>query len=719
MKPSPKRILHFLLVLFAFAYSGCSQQGKIDSSLAKANEYFANGDYSSAEIEYKNVLQLDSGIPDAIGNLGLIYQSQGRLRQAYPFLNQMRVISPEDIKYRAKLAALLLDANDADAAWSEATFVLEQDPLNPIAPLVLQGAAPRLKRIAEARELLKSLREENETAALLVALGMLDANEGDLGSAEATFKEAIALSPDFSDAHIAVANILWAKKDSTAANLAFQKACDTSDNEPNKLVRYARFKLGTGEKERAIELIDQALEKELKFVPALQAKANLYLTDKKLDEATELSNRLLSLTPYNLEALELDAKLRLGKGETDDAIKVLERALEIYPELPRLNYQLALAHLAKNQQVEAAANLTKVLSANPKHSQASLLLAAIDARQGATDNAIVSISRLLESDPNNIQAKSMLAQLHTEKENFEQALAIYRELSELLPSNPQNPQLAADTLLRLGRKDEAYKFLETSLERNGDYLVAFERITDLNIADKKFDEAIARIDAKLIEFPESPIPLFLKAKVFISSERGDEAETLLKKSIELQSELRPARLLLAKFYQSQGRQDEAFEQYEFMVGINPKDSASWLELGAIHERKSDFDAAIEAYEKAKEQSPENGVLLNNLAYLYSEHKREHDKSYELALKARDLLPSDPAVADTLGWIAYRKGEYDFALGLIEESARKIGKHPEIQYHLAKIHQALGNTADTQTAAQEALHLGLSGEKAKEMKTLLP
>ena len=73
------------------------------------------------------------------------------------------------------------------------------------------------------------------------------------------------------------------------------------------------------------------------------------------------------------------------------------------------------------------------------------------------------------------------------------------------------------------------------------------------------------------------------------------------------------------------------------------------------------------------------------------------------------------IADTLGWINFKKGDYQLALSLIKESAAKISQHPEIQYHLAKAHAALNNEADAKATFSKALELGLEGEKADEAK----
>ena len=100
---------------------------------------------------------------------------------------------------------------------------------------------------------------------------------------------------------------------------------------------------------------------------------------------------------------------------------------------------------------------------------------------------------------------------------------------------------------------------------------------------------------------------------------------------------------------------------------------------------------------------------NKLAYFNSEHLDNVEAAYNQEMEARDLRPTDPAIADSLGWINYERGDYLFALSLIQESVSKFSQNPEIQYHLGKTHAALNNDNEAEEAFSKALEFGLDGE----------
>ena len=270
----------------------------------------------------------------------------------------------------------------------------------------------------------------------------------------------------------------------------------------------------------------------------------------------------------------------------------------------------------------------------------------------------------------------------------------------------------------MGKTDEARAALARSLDRDPNYLPSLERITDIDIAGSRFDEAVSRIDSM---FQNSTVQAYLhmlKGKILLAGEDNAAGEIELKRAIELKPTLRDAYLYLAAHYTTTGTHDQALDKLQAMVDLNAKDIEALIRIGGLYEQRQDFSSAKSTYEKILKADKNNGPALNNLAYINAEHFNELDSAYDQAMQARNLSPTDPAIADTLGWINFKKGDYELALGLIKESAAKISQHPEIQYHLGKAHAALNEDASAKAAFSRALELGLEGEKADEAKKAL-
>src|SRR5262249_42722326 len=131
-----------------------------------------------------------------------------------------------------------------------------------------------------------------------------------------------------------------------------------------------------------------------------------------------------------------------------------------------------------------------------------------------------------------------------------------------------------------------------------------------------------------------------------------------------------------------------------------------------------FTAARDAYEKLLTIAPNFPAALNNLAVLYSERLGQVDKAYDLAKKANEAAPNEPHLADTLGWILFKKGDYGNALRLLQESASKLPDLPEIQFHVGMAHYMLGEEDPARIALQKAADASANSAEKDEARQRL-
>jgi tetratricopeptide (TPR) repeat protein len=126
-----------------------------------------------------------------------------------------------------------------------------------------------------------------------------------------------------------------------------------------------------------------------------------------------------------------------------------------------------------------------------------------------------------------------------------------------------------------------------------------------------------------------------------------------------------------------------------------------MQLGMINEQMKHFEAARDAYEKLIALAPNFAPALNNLAILYSDRFGQLDKAYDLATKAKEAT-NEPHIADTLAWILFKRGDYNGALPLLQDSAAKLPNLPEIQFHLGMTYYMLGEEEPARAALQKAV-----------------
>src|SRR5687767_8927297 len=78
------------VILLAALCIGCSAKAKQARAAKRADNYFAQGEFEKAKIEYLNVVRSDPLNQVAIERLGLIWSEQGSPIRALPLLNKAK-----------------------------------------------------------------------------------------------------------------------------------------------------------------------------------------------------------------------------------------------------------------------------------------------------------------------------------------------------------------------------------------------------------------------------------------------------------------------------------------------------------------------------------------------------------------------------------------------------------------------------------------------------
>jgi len=111
------------------------------------------------------------------------------------------------------------------------------------------------------------------------------------------------------------------------------------------------------------------------------------------------------------------------------------------------------------------------------------------------------------------------------------------------------------------------------------------------------------------------------------------------------------------------------------IDNHPENLAAKMLL-AERQISDDLPAAMEIYEVALQQNPDNYVANNNLAYLYLQ-KGDIDKAKRFGERAVELEPDNSAALDTLAQIYVAEKNYESALGLYNRAITDAMQNEEI------------------------------------------
>jgi tetratricopeptide (TPR) repeat protein len=691
------RILSLVLILLLV--TGCSKGDKKARLLGEADNYFKSGDYDKARVTYLNVIRLDPQNALAFERVGAIWEEDSAPLRAAEFLAKAIELDPKNLENRVRLARCYVTTGRLDQAQKEALKVLEQDPNNGTALVRLTEAAKDKEEIEIAEQALQKFPNKND-ASFYLASANLFFNNGNLGAASNAVQQAVAADPKLFEAHIALGNVYLAQKDQKNAAEEFKKAADLVPVRSMARLKYAAFESAVGDVEEVRKIATEMTKKAPDYPPGWALLAEVAFKAKKYDEALSLLENIFARDPDYVDGRRLQGNVLLAKGDTKKAVEVLERLDQTYPDSPMIKYELAGAYLKDNNVAQATLALDQAVSINPNYTDAVLLLAQINVAAGHGEKVIEPLNRLLERKPGLRNASLLLAAAYSAGDRFDDTIAVLENGAKFAPNDAQLQVALGQAYSQAKRNDEARKAFEKAAQLVPDNLSPVDKLVDLDLLEKHFDSARLRIRRQFEKTPDSPAAHYFEGKILAAEGKWDVAQAELHKALQVDPNFVAACDLLVQSYLATNKVPQAITELQAQLAKAPNAQAL-LTLALLYERTGNFPQARDVYEKLLAINPNFVLVLNNLAYLYTEHLNNLDKAYELARKARDVQPQDPAVADTLGWVLYKRGDYQQALSLLQESAEKAPDNPEIQFHLGMTAYMMGQTDIAKVAFKKA------------------
>src|SRR5438477_4218265 len=700
-KSSMQILRSIALLVLVLVTSSCTSEMKKSRYLTRADRYFQAGEYDQAKIEYLKVLRIDSANAVAYARYGAMWADEGVPLRAVAFLLKARELTPEDLDNRYQLALVYLRVGRANDAFKEATEILKQAPGNgpALALLAETSITPEQNQTAE-QELQKFPQHDNPY--FEVANGALAIRKGDMAKAETALNRALSLDPKCALAHTGLAQVSLTKKDNARVGQELKAAADLSPIRSRERLTYAEFKMQTGDTEEAKSYLQDLTKQARDFIGAWLLQARLAQSEKKHDEVATLLQNVFSRDPDNIEGRVVQAQALLGKGDIKQGTDILERAEKSFANNPLIKYQLALAYLQGRNTTQATSELEQAVKIAPKYVDAIVLLAQLRLRAGDPRSVIGPLESALKLRPDVTQIRTLLADAYQAVGRSEEAASLIREQIKKTPEDSQSYVLLGVILKRQKKNDEARKAFEKAIELNPENVVAIDQLADLDLEAKAFSAVHQRADALLQKDPKSAPAYYIHGSSYEIENNFAAAETALKKAVELDTNLGSAYNLLVAIYVEANKIPEALKELETVLAKNPQYSPALLTSGIIYERMGDFAKARDSYEKVLALDPNFVPALNNLAYIYSEKLNNLDRAAELARKAHELVPAEPSVQDTFGWVLYRQGKYQEAAELLEQSASKSPDKGEIQFHLGMANYMMGRLDEARAALQKAV-----------------
>ncbi len=738
-------------LLASLAITSCSNpETQKLKHVERGDQYAAEKRDDFAVVEYASAVNIDPKYGEARLKLAETHERMNNLQAAYPEYIRAADALPENRDAQLKATRILLRAGRFEDARARAAGLLEKNPQDVDAMLLRANATAGLRDPAGAiAEIEEALKINPESSLALVNLGAIRMQVGEAKLAEAAYRQAIALEPASVDPQLAFANFLLAAGRAPEAEATLKEALAkepqhllanrmlgalylstrraSEAEQPLKNVAdisktpEARFQLAdyyasTGRTKEAVDLLNSLSSEPASLAEAEIRLAALDYSQRRVPEAHTRLDALLGRSPNYSAALIMKAQWLTRENKLDEALERAKAAVAADPQSAAAHFALAVAQDRRREVADATKSYGEVLRLNPRAVAAQVELSRLSLRSGDSATALRYAEEARRTQPSNLDARVAVARSLVVAGNLARAGT---ELAALLKEAPTSAAVHAVSGMHLARVNNpkaARSAYERALELTPGFVEAIGGLTLLDLAAKSPAAAIARLETEIARQPANAALLILLARTHNAAGDYAKEEQALRRAVSADPRFPTGYALLAQLYLRQKRTAEARAEYEGIIKRDPSAVGARTMLGMLLDQDGNREEAKKAYAAAVSGTNNAPVAANNLAFIYAEQGTNLDEALQLATTAKQRLPNDASVDDTIGWIYYKKGLSDLAIKSFEESLKKRPDDPEVLFHLGLAYAKLEAKAKAREALERALKLNprVGGEEARRV-----
>ena len=679
--------------------------------------YFTKNQPKEALLAYRKVIEIRPELVLGQSSVMTVLLGTGDLDEAAKQLEALKKLSPNHPQTKYFQTQLAYQKRDFNTARESAQQLLRVVPDNPRAMQLagviefqlnslLQAETLLSKAVAASPELvlarriliLTYLRSGQTTKALAtlnqgIAKGFVDPEintvagevylqNGDTKKAEEYFAKALKLAP--TDARkrtsLALTQMVGGNVDAAFGELQDIASSDSGATADMALIS---AHLRRGDLDKALLAID-GLEKKQPDKPlAANLRGRTLLAKKDVAGARKSFERALTIDPQFFPAVASLAGLDLADKKPEDAKKRFEAVLAKNPK--NVQALLAIAELAARNNAskdEVSALITKAIDANPTEAMPRLLLIEYYMRNKDLKQAMSVAQNALTTLPDSPEVLEALGRVQLQSGEQNQALSSFNKLTAMQPLSPKPHLLLAEAQLAAKNKDGATQNLRKALDIKPDLIEAQRGLILLYLDAKKYTEAVSIARTVQTQRPKEAIGYVLEGDVGSAQKNWDVSTTAYKAGLKAA----PSSELAIKLHAVTSASGKAADAEKFSaawVKDHANDAAFQFYLGDFAIAKKDYAAAEKSYSAVVKVQPSNAAALNNLAWVTG--KLNKPGAIELAEKANQLAPNQPALMDTLAMLHSDKDDYAKALELQTKVVAAQPQNPLFKLNLAKIH----------------------------------
>ena len=443
--------------------------------------------------------------PDAYRMLPDVHLSVGLLDKAAPEYAALFKKHPRDVAVMRRYGqTLLLQDNYAEAQRVNDTMmrIAAGDPNGQVqqAQLMIHNSrADDAKRV-----LLGVLRVQPGDPDAHYQLGFAMQALGDLAGAQREFQEAEQLAPESSNVQLALALLAARKGDIVMMSNATRQMLKVAPGSNATAMVRAMTAFAAGRLDEADAGFRSVMQNAPQRPIGYLRLGELRVVQKRYLEAMQLLEQALDRDPAQFEAMQVLAALYVGQNQRDKAMERVQKQLAKLPDDSNLHFLLGTLLMGKSDLQGAELEFERATAANKKNNEAWRLLGQCRGIRGQSDAAIAAYELWGKSSPDDARSYLGLGELYDQRGNWQKAQSYYYQSLRLDPDNGAAANNLAYSLLEHnGDVAQAFNYAVTARAQMPDSAITADTIGWAYYHKGVYKDAVAALEQAVTQNPNS------------------------------------------------------------------------------------------------------------------------------------------------------------------------------------------------------------------------
>ncbi len=615
-----------------------------------------SGSFFKAEAEYRKALQHDPQSSQLHTEVASAYLRNNRVLEAIQQLETATRIDPDNLRARKRLGAIYYE---------------------------LLASERRGHRIPSGDSLNKAIRE-------FEAIGRLDPQDG--------------------DSLLVLGRLYGQAGRSREAIATLEKHLEVAPSSEEVLSMLAELYRSRNEMQKAIEYQEKAVRINAGSPVLLRGLGQVYEQSGNFKKAAETYRKGMNVEAANVtlvNVLRRDlARALILDGQIDPAEKEYRKILEVDPDDGDAHLGLGRVSRTRHRYEEALEHLKKADASFQNNVEVIFELARLYNDLGRFEEAEAGFERMLNllRDPgdsfgavrNRTISLTHLGLAAQELGKFEKAAGHFQELQQLGEAY-------------LGHEQENLRVLGTE-NRNRAWVL----LIGLHRAARQVPRALAVCTAAGEQTPTRAISA-LCADVLAESGKNRQALRELQGMLEGNKEDLEIYHYILQIYQREKRFKEAEEKLHEARTYFEHEKSFYFLLGALQERRKEYDKAAETFRKVIALDPKHASALNYLGYMWADLGVNLNEALDLIKQAVALDPNNGAYLDSLGWVYFKLDRIEEAEVYLVSALERVRRDPTLHDHMGDLYYRKGKYRQARSAWQRSVAYGQDQDETRKVK----